>query len=240
MNKTANEAVEMIKELAPLVKDSDVEVVICAPYTALQAAKEAAAGTNIRIGAQNMHWEENGAFTGEVSPIMLRDMGIEYVIIGHSERREYFAETDETVNKKVHSALAHNLIPIICVGETLEQREQGITNTLVENQTREALKGLSAEEIKTCVIAYEPIWAIGTGRNASAEDANRVIGLIRQTIGGIYGDGVAGKVRIQYGGSVKKENIAEFMDQPEIDGALVGGASLDPEGFAVIARGGRS
>ena len=163
MNKTANEAVEMIKELAPLVKDSDVEVVICAPYTALQAAKEAAAGTNIRIGAQNMHWEENGAFTGEVSPIMLRDMGIEYVIIGHSERREYFAETDETVNKSTF-ALAHNLIPIICVNETLEQREQGITNTLVENQTKEALKGLSAEEIKTCVIAYEPIWAIGTGK----------------------------------------------------------------------------
>ncbi|MGI6538525.1 MAG: triose-phosphate isomerase [Caldicoprobacterales bacterium] len=236
MNKTANEAVEMIKELAPLVKDSDVEVVICAPYTALQAAKEAAAGTNIRIGAQNMHWEENGAFTGEVSPIMLRDMGIEYVIIGHSERREYFAETDETVNKKVHSALAHNLIPIICVGETLEQREQGITNTLVENQTREALKGLSAEEIKTCVIAYEPIWAIGTGKTATCEDANEVIGIIRKTIAEIAGQEAAEAIRIQYGGSMKPENAAELMAMPEIDGGLVGGASLNAKDFSKIVN----
>ena len=236
MNKTPEEASAMIKELAPLVKDSDTEVVICAPFTALQAVKDAAAGTNIKAGAQNMHWEENGAFTGEVSPVMLKALDIEYVIIGHSERREYFAETDETVNKKVHSAFAHGLTPIICVGETLEQREQGVTRSLVENQTREALKGLTADKVKDCVIAYEPIWAIGTGKTATSEDANQVIGYIRNTVAEIFGQDTAAAIRIQYGGSMKPENAAELMAMPEIDGGLVGGASLKAQDFAKIVN----
>jgi triosephosphate isomerase len=236
MNKTPEEASAMIKELAPLVKDSDAEVVICAPFTALQAVKEAADGTNIKVGAQNMHWEENGAFTGEVSPVMLKALDIEYVIIGHSERREYFAETDETVNKKVHSAFAHGLTPIICVGETLEQREQGVTRSLVEGQTREALKGLTVENVKACVIAYEPIWAIGTGKTATSEDANQVIGYIRNTVADIFGQDAADVIRIQYGGSMKPENAAELMAMPEIDGGLVGGASLKAQDFAKIVN----
>ncbi len=236
MNKTPEEATAMVRELAPMVEHSDAEVVICAPFTALQAVKDAAAGTNIKVGAQNMHWEEKGAFTGEISPVMLNALGIEYVIIGHSERREYFAETDETVNKKVHSALAHGLIPIICVGETLEQREQGITRTLVEGQTRAALKGLSLEDVKTCVIAYEPIWAIGTGKTATSEDANEVIGYIRNTVAGLFGQDAADAIRIQYGGSMKPENAAELMAMPEIDGGLVGGASLKAQDFAKIVN----
>lgn len=236
MHKTPDEAAAMIKELAPLVKDTDVEVVICAPFTALQAVKEAAAGTNIKVGAQNMHWEEKGAFTGEVSPVMLNALGIEYVIIGHSERREYFAETDETVNKKVHSAFAHGLTPIVCVGETLAQREEGVTRTLVEGQTRAALQGLSLENVKNCVIAYEPIWAIGTGKTATSEDANEVIGYIRNTIADMYGKEAADAIRIQYGGSMKPENAAELMAMPEIDGGLVGGASLKAQDFARIVN----
>ncbi|MGI6141395.1 MAG: triose-phosphate isomerase [Caldicoprobacterales bacterium] len=236
MNKTPEEATAMVRELAPMVEHSDAEVVICAPFTALQAVKDAAAGTNIKVGAQNMHWEEKGAFTGEISPVMLNALGIEYVIIGHSERREYFAETDVTVNKKVHSALAHGLIPIICVGETLEQREQGITRTLVEGQTRAALKGLSLEDVKTCVIAYEPIWAIGTGKTATSEDANEVIGYIRNTVAGLFGQDAADAIRIQYGGSMKPENAAELMAMPEIDGGLVGGASLKAQDFAKIVN----
>lgn len=183
-----------------------------------------------------MHWEENGAFTGEVSPVMLKALDIEYVIIGHSERREYFAETDETVNKKVHSAFAHGLTPIICVGETLEQREQGVTRSLVENQTREALKGLTADKVKDCVIAYEPIWAIGTGKTATSEDANQVIGYIRNTVAEIFGQDAAAAIRIQYGGSMKPENAAELMAMPEIDGGLVGGASLKAQDFAKIVN----
>ena len=236
MHKTPDEAAAMIKELAPLVKDTDVEVVICAPFTALQAVKEAAAGTNIKVGAQNMHWEEKGAFTGEVSPVMLNALGIEYVIIGHSERREYFAETDETVNKKVHSAFAHGLTPIVCVGETLAQREEGVTRTLVEGQTRAALQGLSLENVKNCVIAYEPIWAIGTGKTATSEDANEVIGYIRNTIADMFGKEAADAIRIQYGGSMKPENAAELMAMPEIDGGLVGGASLKAADFAKIVN----
>jgi len=236
MHKTPDEAAAMIKELAPLVKDTDVEVVICAPFTALQAVKEAAAGTNIKVGAQNMHWEEKGAFTGEVSPVMLNALGIEYVIIGHSERREYFAETDETVNKKVHSAFAHGLTPIVCVGETLAQREEGVTRTLVEGQTRAALQGLSLENVKNCVIAYEPIWAIGTGKTATSEDANEVIGYIRNTVADMYGKEAADAIRIQYGGSMKPENAAELMAMPEIDGGLVGGASLKAQDFARIVN----
>ncbi|HHT65578.1 MAG TPA: triose-phosphate isomerase [Clostridiales bacterium] len=236
MNKTPEEAAAMIKELAGLVKDTDTEVVICAPFTSLQAVKRAADGTNIKTGAQNMHWEENGAFTGEVSPIMLNALGIEYVIIGHSERREYFAETDETVNKKVHSAFAHGLIPIVCVGETLEQREEGITRALVEDQTRKALEGLSVDHVKACVIAYEPIWAIGTGKTATSEDANEVIGYIRKTVAKLFGNEAAEAIRIQYGGSMKPENAAELMAMPEIDGGLVGGASLKAQDFARIVN----
>ncbi len=236
MNKTPEEAAAMVKELAPLVKDSNVEVVICAPYVALQAVKEAAAGTNIKVGAQNMHWEESGAYTGEVSPTMLNAIGMEYVIIGHSERREYFAEFDETVNKKVHSAFAHNLIPIVCVGETLEQREEGVTRSLVEGQTRAALKGLSVENVKACVIAYEPIWAIGTGKTATSEDANEVIGYIRNTVAEVAGQEAADAIRIQYGGSMKPDNASELMAMPEIDGGLVGGASLKADDFSKIVN----
>ena len=226
----------MVKELAPLVKKSNVEIVICAPFVALQAVKEAAAGTNVKVGAQNMHWEESGAYTGEVSPTMLNAIGIEYVIIGHSERREYFAETDETVNKKVHSAFAHNLIPIVCVGETLEQREEGVTRTLVEGQTRAALKDLSVENVKACVIAYEPIWAIGTGKTATSEDANEVIGYIRNTVAEVAGQEAADAIRIQYGGSMKPDNASELMAMPEIDGGLVGGASLKAEDFSKLVN----
>lgn len=236
MNKTPEEAAVMVRELAPLVRDTDVEVVICAPFTSLLAVKEAAAGTNIRLGAQNMHWEEKGAYTGEISPVMLNALGVEYVIIGHSERREYFAESDETVNKKVHSAIAHGLIPIICVGETLEQREQGITRTLVEGQTKAAFRGLTAENAKICVIAYEPIWAIGTGKTATSEDANEVIGYIRGTVADMFGQETADAIRIQYGGSMKPGNAAELMSMPEIDGGLVGGASLTAQDFSGIVN----
>ena len=236
MNKTPDEASKMVKELALLVKDTDVEVVICAPFISLQAVKDAAAGTNIKVGAQNMHWEENGAYTGEVSPLMLNALGIEYVIIGHSERREYFAETNETVNKKVHSAFAHNLLPIICVGETLAQREEGITQKWVESQTRAALKGLTIENVKKCVIAYEPIWAIGTGKTATSEDANEVIGYIRNTVAEMYGKEPADVIRIQYGGSMKPDNATELMAMPEIDGGLVGGASLKAQDFSRIVN----
>lgn len=234
MNKTPEEAASMVKELAPLVKDSDIDIVLCAPFVSLQATLDAAVGTNIKVGAQNMHWEENGAYTGEVSPTMLNALGVEYVIIGHSERREYFAETDETVNKKVHSALAHGLKPIICVGETLEQREEGITQELVQGQTEAALKGLSADDVKKCVIAYEPIWAIGTGKTATSEDANNVISYIRSTVKKVYGEEVANAIRIQYGGSMKPENAADLMAMSDIDGGLVGGASLKAEDFANI------
>jgi triosephosphate isomerase len=236
MNKTPAEAEAMIKELAPLVKDTQVEVVICAPFVSLHAAISAAAGTNIRIGAQNMHWENSGAYTGEVSPVMLKSIGVEYVIIGHSERREYFAETDETVNKKALAAFDHGLIPIICVGETLEQRNEGITRQLVEGQTRAALKGFTEELVRKTVIAYEPIWAIGTGKTASSQDANEVIGYIRNAVAEMYGKEAAEAIRIQYGGSMKPDNAAELMSMPEIDGGLVGGASLKAKDFARIVN----
>ena len=237
MYKTVSEAVDFFNRFSNEVEDiSGVETVICPPFVSLADLSRLLTNTSLILGAQNMHWEEKGAFTGEVSPVMLNALGIEYVIIGHSERREYFAETDETVNKKVHSALAHGLIPIICVGETLEQREQGVTRTLVENQTREALKGLSADDVKKCVIAYEPIWAIGTGKTATSEDANEVIGYIRNTIAEIFGKEAADAIRIQYGGSMKPDNAAELMAMPEIDGGLVGGASLNAEDFAKIVN----
>lgn len=236
MNKTPSETTELINRLVPLVKDTDVDVVVCPPFVCLSAAKEALNGTNIKLGAQNMHFENSGAFTGEVSPVMLKAIGVEYVLIGHSERRQYFGETDELVNTKVLAAIEHGLIPIICVGETLQQREQGITEELVRLQTKIALKDVSPEDAKKVVIAYEPVWAIGTGKTSSAEDANEVIGAIRRAISSIYSQEVADAVRIQYGGSAKPDNISELMSMPEIDGGLIGGASLTAEDFEKIVN----
>jgi triosephosphate isomerase len=236
MYKTPSEAVSLIEELKPLVKDAQAEVVVCPPFICLPAAKEALEGSNIRLGAQNMYWEEQGAFTGEVAPGMLTEAGVEYVIIGHSERRQYFSETDDMVNRKMLSAVSHNLIPIICVGETLEQREQGVTEKVVDTQTRAALNGLTADVADRIVIAYEPVWAIGTGRTASSDDANEVIGYIRKVVESVLGSQAASRIRILYGGSVKPENAAELMQMPEIDGGLVGGASLKALDFSKIVN----
>lgn len=234
MNKTPQEAVALINELKPLLVNAEAEVVFCPPAVSLAAALEATKGSNIGIGAQNMYFEESGAFTGEIAPNMLTEMGVKYVILGHSERRQYFAETDETVNKKVLKALEHNLIPIVCVGESLEQREQGITEDLVRLQTKIALRGVPAERAKEVVIAYEPIWAIGTGRTATNEQAEEVCAAIRKVLKELYG-GVAEEIRIQYGGSVKPSNAKEIFGMSNIDGGLVGGASLTKD-FAGIVQ----
>lgn len=236
MNKNRQEAQEFMKEFIPLVADTQNEVVICAPYLDLSNLVEMTKGTNVKIGAQNMHWEENGAYTGEVSASMLKEIGVEYVIIGHSERRQYFNETDETVNKKIKSAFAHGLKPIVCVGETLEQREQGITKQVITNQTKLALEGLTTEQVENTIIAYEPIWAIGTGKTATSEDANNSIQEIRQEIAQIYGQNTAERVIIQYGGSVKSANAKELFTTSDIDGGLVGGASLKAEEFSKIVK----
>ncbi len=237
MNKTPDEAVALIKALIPLVKDNDrVDIVVCPPFVGLAAAKEALAGSNIALGAQNMHFEESGAYTGEVSPGMLKALGVEYVILGHSERRQYFGETDEGVNKKVKAALKAGIKPIVCVGETLEERESGITSEVVCRQTKLALLGLSAMEAAGVIIAYEPIWAIGTGKTATAEDANETIRAIRGAVREVYGSDTADAIRIQYGGSMKPSNAAELMRMPEIDGGLIGGASLKAEDFAGIVN----
>ena len=236
MNKLPNEAIAFIEELTPLVKNTENEVVLCVPYTDLFYSLLIAQNTNIKIGAQNMHWEEKGAYTGEVSAEMLKSIGVEYVIIGHSERREYFAETDETVNKKLKKALKIGLKPIVCVGETLEQRESEKTIEIITTQTRLALEGLTPDEVKQTIIAYEPIWAIGTGKTATAEDANGAIHEIRNEISKIYGQNVANGVIIQYGGSVKSTNAKELFNMSDIDGGLVGGASLDPEEFSKIVN----
>jgi len=236
MNKLPNEAIAFIEELAPLVKDTQNEVVICVPYTNLFYSLLIAQGTNIKIGAQNMHWESNGAYTGEVSAEMLKSIGVEYVIIGHSERRQYFAETDETVNKKLKKALAVGLRPIVCVGETLEQREKNQTIEIITNQTKLALEGLTEEQVANTIIAYEPIWAIGTGKTATAEDANNAIKEIRNEISKIYGQNTAERVIIQYGGSVKASNAEELFSMSDIDGGLVGGASLDAGEFSKIVN----
>lgn len=237
MFKTAAEAVQFVAEVKGKAEIAGVESVICAPFTALSALVEAVKGTTLKIGAQNMHFEDSGAFTGEISGPMLKALGIHYVILGHSERRAYFAETDEIVNRKMHAAFKHDLVPIVCVGEKLEEREAGQTKAVCKAQTEAAFRGLSAEQAARAVIAYEPIWAIGTGKTATAEDANEVIGFIRQTMAGLYGDNVAQQVRIQYGGSVKPDNIRDFMRQPEIDGALVGGASLEPASYIALVEG---
>ncbi len=236
MNKLPNEAIEFVNELSELVKDTENEVIICVPYTDLFYVLMQAQGTNIKIGAQNMHFEESGAYTGEVSGQMLKSIGVEYVIIGHSERRQYFAETDETVNKKIKAAFKNELKPIVCVGETLEQREKGITEDIIKTQTKLALDGLSKTQVKNTIIAYEPIWAIGTGKTATSEDANNSIKVIRKEIEEIYGADIAQEVIIQYGGSVKSKNAKELFETSDIDGGLVGGASLEAEEFSKIVN----
>lgn len=234
MHYTLSEAVKTAQELVPLVRTADCEVVLCVPFIHLAELKKVTAGTNVRIGAQNMHFEEKGAYTGEISPGMLEDLEVDYVIIGHSERRQYFNETDETVNLKLKAAFNHKLIPILCCGETLAEREAGDTEERLEIQIKGALVNLSPEEVKELVIAYEPIWAIGTGKTATADDANDTIGTIRGMIANLYGDDVAETVRILYGGSVKPDTIREQMAKSDIDGALVGGASLKAADFEKI------
>lgn len=242
MHKVMAEAKHFAEEVMNLVPAKEnVESVICAPALFLERLVEATKGSAVEIGAQTMHFEDEGAFTGEISPKALQDVGVKYVIIGHSERREYFNETDETVNKKVHAAFQHDLIPIICVGETLAQRENGETKSFVETQVKRAIDGLNAEQVKQAIIAYEPIWAIGTGKSSSAADANEVCSHIREVVANSFSSEEAASIRIQYGGSVKPNNIAEYMAQSDIDGALVGGASLDPQSYLqlleAVARG---
>lgn len=234
MNNTAAQGVELVNALKPLVKDADCDVVVCVPFTDIPAVSEAVKGSNIHVGAQNVHFAEKGAFTGEISAAMLKEFGVEYVIIGHSERRQYFGETDETVNKRMHAALAAGLIPIVCVGESLEERETGKTEAVLDVQIREGLKGL--DDDSKIVIAYEPVWAIGTGKTATAEQANETIGFIRKTCAEVFCPKCAEKVRIQYGGSMNAKNCKELMAMPEIDGGLIGGASLKAEDFSVIVN----
>ena len=226
MNMLPNEAMRFIEELAPKIKNTKNEVILCVPYTDLFYSLLTTQDTNIKIGAQNMHWKENGAYTGEVSGKMLECIGVKYVIIGHSERRQYFAETDATVNKKVIKAFEHGITPIICCGETLEQREQGITLDWIRMQIKIAFQNVTADQAKEAVIAYEPIWAIGTGKTATAEQAEEVCAGIREVIGEIYDDATAAAIRIQYGGSMNASNAAELLSKPNIDGGLIGGASL--------------
>lgn len=229
MNKTPSETVKLIEELKPLVQNDEVDVVFCVPAICLSTAVEAAKGSNIAIGAENMFYEESGAYTGEIAPNMLTDIGVSYVIIGHSERREYFAETDETVNKKILKAFEHGITPIICCGESLKQREQGITLDWIRQQIKIAFLNVTAEQAKTAVIAYEPIWAIGTGKVATTEQAEEVCAAIRTCIGEIYDEATAAAIRIQYGGSVSAASAPELFAQQNIDGGLVGGASLKPD-----------
>ena len=236
MNKTRPEAKALIEELKPLVKDADCGVVICVPYTNLETALEATKGSNIKVGAENCHWAKSGAFTGEISADMLAEMGVEYVVIGHSERRQYFGETDKTVNQRVRAALDAGLKVILCVGELLEQREQGITEEICGMQTKVALGGVSKEELSRIIIAYEPIWAIGTGKTATAEQAQEVCEGIRAVIRGIYGARPARAVSILYGGSMNAKNAQELLARPDIDGGLIGGASLKAEDFSIIVK----
>ena len=234
MNKTRAEAKVLIEELKPVSANADCEVVIAVPFTNLETAVNLTAGTNIKVGAQNCHFEKSGAFTGEVSADMLAELGVEYVIIGHSERRQYFGETDETVNKRTKAALEAGLKVIICVGEMLEEREKGITEEIVGIQTKIALLGITAEQIKNVIIAYEPVWAIGTGKTATAEQANEVCSYIRGVVEKLYSKEVADALTIQYGGSMNAANAAELLAQPDVDGGLIGGASLKANDFGVI------
>ena len=236
MNKTPDEAKALLTEIAPLVKDADCEVIACVPYVDLCTALEATKGTNIKIGAENCHWAESGAFTGEISAKMLAAMGLEYVIIGHSERRQYFGETDVTVNKRVRAALNEGLTVILCVGEMLEDREQGVTNELVAMQTKIALGGVSKDELSKIIIAYEPVWAIGTGKTATADQADEVNGYIRSVIADLYSKEAADAFVVQYGGSMNAANAEELLSKEHVDGGLIGGASLKAEDFSIIVK----
>ena len=236
MNKTPEEAAQLVTDLIPLVKDAACDVVVCVPAVCFAAVKPVIEGTNIKLGAQNVHFAEKGAYTGELSCDMLKASGVEYVIIGHSERRQYFGETDKTVNQRVLAAVKAGLKVIVCVGEMKDEREAGYTDILVTYQTLMALHGLTAEEVAGVVVAYEPVWAIGTGLTATDEQANETIGVIRKAICGAYGEETAQKVRIQYGGSMKSSNVKGLMAQPEIDGGLIGGASLKAADFAQVVN----
>ncbi len=235
MNKTPAETSEFIKELLPEIKDSKNVLIAAVPFVDLPAALEAAKGSNLKIAAQNMHWKESGAYTGEVSGAMLKSMDVPYVILGHSERREYFADTDETVNLKAKAALSYGITPIICCGETLQQRKDGIMQSWIEGQIEGALKDITAEQVAGLIIAYEPIWAIGTGETATSEQAEEVCGIIRKKVAALYDDATAEAVHIQYGGSVKPSNSNEIFSMPNIDGGLIGGASLKVADFAALA-----
>ena len=234
MNKTASEARELIDGLLPLVKDAGCTVIIGVPFTDIHVAVEMTKGSNVHVAAQNCHFEASGAFTGEVSAPMLKEEGVEYVILGHSERRQYFAEADETVNKRARAALANGLKTIICVGESLDQREAGVTKEFVCGQVVAALEEMTAEDLKNVIIAYEPIWAIGTGKTATKEQAAEVCGFIRETVAEKYGQDVADALTIQYGGSMNAKNCDELLSMEDIDGGLIGGASLKPADFSVI------
>ena len=238
MNKTRPEAKELLEAIKPLVANAEgkVEVIACVPFTNLETAVNVTAGSNVKIGAENVHFEKSGAFTGEISADMLTELGVEYVVIGHSERRQYFGETDETVNKRLLAALQAGLKPILCVGETLDQREKGITEEIIAMQTKIALLGLTKEQAKKVIIAYEPIWAIGTGKTATSDQAQEVCKKIRETVAEVFGKDVADEVTIQYGGSVNAKNAAELFAKEDIDGGLVGGASLKANDFSVIAN----
>ncbi|MBW2966652.1 triose-phosphate isomerase [Candidatus Woesearchaeota archaeon] len=237
MNLNNAEAIDLVNELIPLVKDvADVEIVICPAFTALSEVFRVVDGTNILLGAQDVYFEEKGAFTSQISCDMLKDVGCTYVIIGHSERRQYFGETDESVNKKVKMVLSHGLKPIICVGETLEQREANQTMKIIEEQVKAALNGITKEQMNNVIIAYEPIWAIGTGKTAMPEQAQEVHAFIRNLVLNIYDSDIADNLRIQYGGSVKPDNVKELMEQEDIDGGLIGGASLEAESFSKIVK----
>ena len=236
MNKTASEAAVLVDELIPAVKDATCEVVICTPFTDLVTAVAKTKGTNIHVGAENVHFEKSGAFTGEISADMLVDLGVEYVIVGHSERRQYFAETDQTVNKRALAALNAGLKVIICVGESLQQREEGVTEELVRMQTKIALRDVTAEQMANVVIAYEPVWAIGTGKTATADQAEEVCAFIRATLAKLYDDATAQAVTIQYGGSMNAKNCAELLSKENVDGGLIGGASLKAADFNTIVQ----
>lgn len=236
MNQTPKQTTALIEEMKPLVAGAGCKVVLCVPFVDLDAALKASEGSNIEIGAENCHFEEKGAFTGEVSPVMLQEMGVRYVIIGHSERRQYFGETDETVNLRLKAALSHGLKVILCVGEMLQQREQGVTAELVAMQTKIALGGVSTEEMKNVIIAYEPVWAIGTGKTATADQAQEVCAIIRGVVEELYGKETAEATTVQYGGSMNAGNAAELLSKKDVDGGLIGGASLKANDFSIIVK----